>query len=379
MTATVLMVHPSAELYGSDRMFAESVRAVTEHGGQAVVALPADGPLAAVLREHGARVVVCRTPVLRKSGLRPGGFARLLLEAVRAVAPMVRLLREVRPRVVYVSTVTVPLWPVLARLAGARVVYHVHEAEDDAPRPVRVALAAPLLAASLVVVNGPAAANFLLRSVPRLGNRIRSIPNGVAGPATLPAPREPDDRPLRLVLVGRLSPRKGTDVAVRAVEQLVRAGHDVTLDLVGSAFTGYEWFVDDLRRQIADAGLADRVRFAGFTADVWRAYAAADIALVPSRVEPFGNTAVEAQLAGVPVIVTDAQGLPETVDHGTLGTIVPREDAGAIADAVLALSEDWRSTIQVAAQAQRAAAELFAPRRYRREIAAALGIQQRVQ
>ncbi|MGH3432053.1 MAG: glycosyltransferase, partial [Thermocrispum sp.] len=130
------MVHPSAELYGSDRMFAEAAVALAEAGWRVVVALPGGcehGELAVLLRDLGADVVFCPTPVLRKAALRPAGFARLLFDGLRAVRPMLRLARAVRPRAVYVNTVTVPLWLVLARLLRLPVLAHVHEAEDEVP------------------------------------------------------------------------------------------------------------------------------------------------------------------------------------------------------------------------------------------------------
>ncbi|MDV6013350.1 glycosyltransferase family 4 protein [Haloechinothrix sp. LS1_15] len=362
------MAHPSAELYGSDRMFAESVAALAERGWRVVVALPDDGPLVAAVSEY-AEVVRCATPVLRKAALRPVGMARLAAEAVRATGPASRLLRRLRPDLVYVNTVTVPQWIALARLHRVPVLTHVHEAEDDVPGPVRAALSAPLLAANAVVVNSEAARRSITRPFPRLARRSRLVYNGVAsptGPAELP---EAAPSPVRLVLVGRLSPRKGTDIAVAAVERLCRDGLDVTLDLVGSVFPGYEWYQRQLEEQIRDAGLDGRVRLHGFTADVGRAYACADLALVPSRVEPFGNTAVEAQLAGLPVIVSDAQGLPETVDGGAHGTVVPRDDPAALAGAVREAVACWQATRRRAVEAALLARERFAPERYRHELA----------
>lgn len=379
---TVLMVHASAELYGSDRMFAESAAALARDGWRVVIALPADGELAPVLRDLGADVVLCPTPVLRKAALRPVGFARLLLDGLRAMRPMLRLARSVRPQAVYVNTVTVPLWLVLARALRLPVLAHVHEAEDEVPTAVRAALAAPLLAATTVVANSEATARSVSSAIPRLAARTRVIYNGVAGPPhavkdAITAPRAVNDAittpdPARLVLVGRLSPRKGTDVAVRAVQRLHSAGHPVTLRLVGSAFAGYEWFVEELHEELRRSGLTEHVRFAGFTPDVWQAYTDADIALVPSRVEPFGNTSVEAQLAGVPVIVSDAQGLPETVDHGTHGVVVPRDDHAALADAVLDLLGDWPAAVARAKAAREAAGSRFAPQTYQAEIARAV-------
>jgi glycosyltransferase involved in cell wall biosynthesis len=328
----VLCCHPSAELYGSDRVFLESVAALAERGPVVVVTVPAPGPLTERAGELGARVICRPAPVLRKAALRPRGLLALLAETVRAVPGMLALLRSVRPDVVYVSTVTVPLWPVLARLTGARVVVHVHEAEDGVPRLVRAALAAPLLAAHRVLVNSDATGRSVRAALPRLAGRIRLLRNGIAGPPER-LPRPGPGPVIRVVLVGRLSPRKGTDVAVEALALL---GPGFTLDLYGSVFPGYEWFETRLRARIAELGLTDSVRWHGFQADVWPAYAAADVAVVPSRQEPFGNTAVEARLAGVPVVVTDVQGLPETVAGGRAGFVVPPEDPHALAEAIRA-------------------------------------------
>ncbi|WP_245574072.1 glycosyltransferase family 4 protein [Amycolatopsis nigrescens] len=370
MSPLALMAHPSSGLYGADRVFAESVAALTGAGWRVVATLPQDGPLTGLLTEHGARVVLCPTPVLRKAALRPAGFARLLADAVRSVPPMLRLLRTERPSVVYVNTVTMPAWLLLARLTRRRVLAHVHEAEDAVPAPVRIGLAAPLLAADSVVVNSEATGAVLAGTLPRLSGRTRLVYNGVPGPGSPPRRRASAGDPIRLVLVGRVSPRKGTDTAVEAVLALNRAGRKAVLDVVGSVFPGYEWFEDELRARISAAGLAGSVRLNGFRTDVWDAYHDADIAVVPSRVEPFGNTSVEAQLAGVPVVVTDAQGLPETVQNGQCGSVVPADDPAALAEAITALVDDWPAAIERARAAKERAERDFAPERYRGEIVA---------
>ncbi|WP_246258192.1 glycosyltransferase family 4 protein [Amycolatopsis anabasis] len=367
---TALLAHGSAELYGSDRVFLESVTGLAEAGWRVVVTLPREGPLAAAVERAGARVVHCPVPVLRKEALRPAGFARLLATAGRAVLPMARLLRAERPDLVYVNTVTVPMWLPLARLFRRPVLAHVHEAEDTVAAPVRKGLAAPLLAANTIVVNSSATGRVLRDSLPRLEKRIRLVYNGVPGPAEPTGPKAEPGTPLRILLIGRISPRKGTDVAVEALALLRAAGRAAVLDVVGSVFPGWEWFERDVRSAVRARGLDDVVRWHGFRSDVWSALGEADIAIVPSRTETLGNTAIEAQLAGVPLIVTDVQGLPETVEHGRWAPVVPAEDPRALAEAIRALAEDWPATAERARGARRRAAERFAPERYRREIVA---------
>lgn len=365
-----LIAHPSPDLYGSDRVLVESVRALIARDWEVVVALPHHGSLTDLLRQCGARTVQCRTPVLRKAALRPRGFLQLLGESVASLVPMLRLLRATRPRVVYVNTVTVPMWPVLARLARRPVLVHVHEAEETVPAPVRTALATPLLPCAAIVVNSAATAAVLHRAIPLLKPRIRLVYNGVAGPPeAVPRSQRTGDPP-RIVLVGRLSPRKGTDTAVEALARLHAAGCPATLDLVGSVFAGYEWYEQQLRELVRQHRLEDAVHLWGFDTDVWDSYSRADIALVPSRYEPFGNTSVEAQLAGVPVVVTDVQGLPETVESGRWGRIVPPDDPESLARAIRALLDDWPQALETARLAREHAGTRFAPDRYHHDIAA---------
>ncbi len=368
----VLCCHPSAERYGSDRVFLESVAALADAGWQVTVTLPADGDLVGLLRSAGAEVVFCPTPVLRKAALRPAGLLRLVAEVVRCLGPMWRVLRATRPELVYVNTITVPGWLLLAKLLRRKTIAHVHEAEDAVPAPIRTALALPLCLADIVLVNSRATARTVTAGIPSLRSRIRLLYNGVAGPTRPIPPRRAPHDPVRIALVGRLSPRKGTDVAVEAIGQLARQ-RAVRLDVYGSVFAGYEWFETQLRQRIDELGRTESVQLHGFLGDVWDAYAEADLALVPSRVEPFGNTSVEAQLAGVPVIVTDAQGLPETVAGGRFGTIVAADDPTALAAAISALLADWPAALATADAARTHAVEEFAPQTYRARVVATLG------
>ena len=103
--------------------------------------------------------------------------------------------------------------------------------------------------------------------------------------------------------------------AVDATAMLAARDVDVTLDVVGAVFPGYESVETELHRRAAEAGITDRVRLHGYSDDVWAHLAACDISLVPSRLEEsFGNTAVEGVLARRPVVVSSIGGLLEASD-----------------------------------------------------------------
>ena len=367
----VVIAHPSPDLYGSDLQMLESVTAAVDDGWQVSLVMPSDGPLAPRAAEAGAQVRIADFPVLRKALLHPRRLFGFLVAAGRATVAARRWLRQAGADVLYVNTLTLPTWVLAGRLAGVRVLVHVHEAEEDAPLVVRAGLTAPLLAAHRVVANSRTAAAALARPFGALARRTQVVYNGVAGP---PGPPSPPDRgtTVRLLLVGRLSPRKGSDVALEAVARLVADGRDATIDLAGTAFAGYEWFADGLAARAAEPDLAGRVRLLGYVADRWSALADADVVLVPSRVEPFGNTAVEAMLAARPVVVSATQGLVEIVTADRTGLLVPVADADALAGAVARLADDPALAARLADAGRREALDRFGVARYARELTAQL-------
>lgn len=369
---SIVVAHPSPDVYGSDRQLVESVAGLVEHGWHPTVMLPADGPLRAILERQGAHVVVRDFPVLRKGLLRPRAFLGFLLRAPVTVGRLRSVLRRSGACAVYVNTLTIPLWVIAARLARLPVLCHSHEAEQVA-RPVQVALAAPLLLAQVVVANSEATRSVLTTSVGRLSRRTVVVHNGVpdSGPPTPLRQRTGDDE-LRLALVSRLSPRKGVHVALDAVAALREQDRSVTLDICGSTFPGYEWYERQLRNQVRDRGLSDVVTFHGYVHPTRPLLDTADVVLVPSFGESFGNVAVEAMLAGRPVVASAVQGLAEVIDDGHTGILVEPDSAEAIASAVATLGDDFDLAARLALNGRHDAVARFGLTPYRTRIAALL-------
>ena len=366
----MLVVHPGAELYGADRVLLESVTALADDF-DVTVALPGPGPLVGALESVGVRVALCPMPVLRNAALRPRGAARLLADGVRGLLPALRLLRRHGRAGVYVNTLTIPSWPLLARVAGCPSLCHVHEAEQSAPRILRRAMAVCPSLADRVVANSRFTLEVLADVAPRLRRRSTVVYNAVRGPARPVPARTELDGPLRLLYVGRLSPRKGPQVAVGALKELLDRGVDARLDLLGSVFTGYEWFEAELRQTVTDSGLDDRVRFLGFDPDVWSHLAAADVVLVPSvGEESFGNTAVEAVLAGRPLVVSDTSGLREAAAGYASAQAVAPGAPSDWADAVQRIAADWTTIRLRAAEDAVAARDRHSSGRYRERLVA---------
>lgn len=334
----VLVAHPFPDRYGADRMLVAALRSLVDDGVQVSVRVPETGPLLETLREQGLDFEVTSFPVLRKALLRPAPLARVAAGTPRDVTRLVRAIRQARPDVVYVNTLTLPHWLAAARLAGVPSVCHVREAEDLLPAAVQRALVTPLRLATVVVANSQRTRDWLVGNVGALRERVRVLHNGFDFGSVVPL--RPRDGRLRLVLVGRLNARKGPDAAIDALAQLVHAGYDAELEIVGGTFRGYEWYPGELQRRAAAREVSDRVRLAGYSADVASAYAAADVVLMPSLVESFGNVAVEALGVGRPLVATRVGGLPEIVTDGETGLLCRPGDTDDLVACVRRIADD---------------------------------------
>lgn len=356
-TRSIVVAHPGSELYGSDRMLLEDVKGLLRGGWEVSVALPCDGPLATALKAEGATVLICATPVLRKSILSPSGAWSFAKETVHSLSETHGLLRNLKPSAVLVNTITIPLWVVLSSLTGHKVALHVHESERQAPRVLRIALSLPGTLAETIITNSDSTNDAYCEHIPWARKKSKVIYNGVAGPTDTLPPRRELNGTVNLLYVGRLSERKGLLVLLDAIKILQLKGVDLRLSLVGSIFEGYESFEHELAKRIASLPHPDQIIRHGFSPDVWPFYAEADIAIVPSLIEePFGNTAIEAVLANCPVIASAIGGLKEAAAPYSSAISVapgaPSELAAAIEKIINQWPEYSAAAIESAAQAR---------------------------
>jgi glycosyltransferase involved in cell wall biosynthesis len=138
----------------------------------------------------------------------------------------------------------------------------------------------------------------------------------------------------KLVLfLGRLSAKKSPDLLLRAFAELLKRFEGIK-GMVVFAGPDEDGVTAQLQQMASQLGIRARVQFAGpvFGADKWAAYRDADVFVLPSQNENFGNTAAEAVAAGTPVIVTERCGIgPLLADEAGL---VVRHDADALSGAL---------------------------------------------
>ncbi len=137
-----------------------------------------------------------------------------------------------------------------------------------------------------------------------------------------------------ILFMGRLVNEKGVQHLIAAMPKILAGYHDAKLVIAGKG-----GMLDELRAEADALGLGNKVYFAGYLGgkDVERMYKAADISVFPSTYEPFGIVALEGMLAERPIVVSDAGGLGEIVEHRETGMKSYCGNANSIADSILEL------------------------------------------
>jgi colanic acid/amylovoran biosynthesis glycosyltransferase len=149
----------------------------------------------------------------------------------------------------------------------------------------------------------------------------------------------------RMLSVGTLLWLKGHHYALEAVRELVDAGVDVRLDILGGDpghETGHSSELRHLNFTIHDLGLAGRVQLHGDvpSSAVCDHMQAADVLLHASVSEGIPTVSLEAMACGLPLVVTDCGGIREVVADGVEGFVVPKRDVAGMTRALRRLSED---------------------------------------
>lgn len=325
----ITCVHQGCELYGSDRSFVESVRVLRERFPDAVIdiVLPCEGPIVAQLEPFASAILIEPLWILRRRHLLrllTLGLASLPLATARA------LRRIRRSDVVYVNTCVVADHLLAAALDRRRTIAHIHEIPEGM---VRRALRLLVRASGARLIFNSQATRSAFALPPSIPQAV--VYNGIADPGMWKPARYDGSRPLRVLMLGRISRIKGQDVLVEALRRLPPATRTrIELRIVGNAFED-EAREAALAEAIASTDLSERVRLLPFISDPAEHFRWADIVVVPSRLpESLGRVAIEAMAHGVPPLVSAIGGLPEVIEAGRTGWSVPPGDPAALAGAL---------------------------------------------
>jgi glycosyltransferase involved in cell wall biosynthesis len=373
----LLVVHSSADLYGSDKSLLDFVKHSADRF-QMTVALPTNGPLVAELEQAGATVLVGEVCKIQREMFSPYGILKLLRSAFLALGFLGRVHTANRFDLVYSNTVAVLGGALAALRWGVPHVWHVREIMAKS-RTLTWAFRAMVAALSTKVVCnsgetlawiGPAGHAAKYRVVWNGFDVVDKTFDRQAFRASMGVV----DGEVLFVLVGRINWWKGQKLLVQAFSLLdAPTRGKCRVAIVGSAPDGQAHYEAELAQCIAAFGCADRITVYPHRADIDPVWDAADVVVVPStEPEPFGRVAIEAMGFGKPVIAAAHGGLIEIVVDGNTGLLVKPRDPAALANALQSLTNDASLRHELGQAGRVRQRELFSVNGYASQVSAAL-------
>ncbi|RUR84526.1 glycosyl transferase [Chlorogloeopsis fritschii PCC 6912] len=265
--------------------------------------------------------------------------SRKPINIIKAAVRYRAIVQEFQPDIVHAHMMTgVVLAGLLRNKGGYALVSTVHNEFQRAS--ILMGLADRVIAVSKAVSE-----SMVRRGVPQ--EKLRVICNGTLGSPRNRPLQEYQPLPLQrpaIATVAGMYQRKGITELIEAFEQIALDFPEVHLYLIGN---GPDRPI--FEAQASQTAFTSRIHFEGFQAEPQRYLLACDIFVLASHREPFGLVLSEAREAGCAIIATQVDGIPEALDNGQAGILVPAKDSKALAAALINLLSnsdtlnEWRT------------------------------------
>lgn len=326
----ILYLHAGAEMYGADKILLELVTSLDKSKFHPIVVLPNDGILKDKLIENGIETYVVHYPILRRKYFNLKGIINYGLNYFGKSNEIVKLLKNKRVDIIHANTTAVLEGIYLKKKLKCKLVWHVHEI---ILKPAIINKTISYLIgryADKCVAVSKAVKKNLIDSKFIDENKVEVIYNGVDTERFNPNVENKylykewnvPDEAIKIGMIGRVNAWKGQNDFLDAAEGLLKKYSNLYIFIVGSAFAGEEWRVDELKKKIADSKNRDRIVFSEFRTDTPEIHSFFDVLVLPStNPDPLPTVVLEAMGCGTPVVGYNHGGVTEMVVSGETGLL----------------------------------------------------------
>ncbi|MEM1989653.1 MAG: glycosyltransferase [Candidatus Bathyarchaeia archaeon] len=372
----VLFLHQGGELYGSDIVFLQVIKALSSDV-EPIIVLDNHGPLIEELQTICSNIIIQKLGVLRRKHFNLHGILQCIYHIVRSALWLVKLIKRENISLVYSNTIGVLPGAFAAKITGVAHIWHIHEIIIS-PKGVSNLLTWLVLTLSTkVIAVSNAVAARLSQGVQSKRKMISVIYNGVAvepfDSAHGDSVRSEFGANQSVVLIGvigRIHYWKGQDYFLDVAYLMKKMDfNDFKVLIVGAPFKGYEYLIDELITKTQKLGLVENIIFCGYRKDIPDILKAVDIVVVPStQPDPFPMVVLEAMAACKPVVATAHGGPVEMIVDGYTGFLVPLDSPQIMAERLLQLAKNPQLRESMGKHGRKRVEDLFSIRRFNDDI-----------
>jgi len=308
----ILMIHQGYEMYGSDKMFAQSAEALRSDNSEHEIDIwiPERGLLYELFLKKNFNVKIKPLSILRKNIFIPFNLFKWISYLSKLLVNIISFIKLFKTYdVIYINTITIFDAIIAARFVKSKKFIHVHEM----PNGIMLKIFTYFLKFSrsnLIFISEAVSDTFSAVS-----NNSALLLNGV--PKIHEYSVDINKCSLRILLIGRINSWKGHKLLFEAISMLSKnILEEIELRIVGDVFEDQFFYKEELIEMVKELELEERVSFYSFSSSPADFYNWANIIIVPSTSpEPFGLVAIEAMSIAKTVIVANHGGLKEIVTN----------------------------------------------------------------
>lgn len=304
--------------------------------------IPAEGRLSAELKKRNIPYTLMGDQSMPKGTKGIKGLIKFVWLTFSAVKKGRKAVKKIQPDILYAPGPAALVWSAMCS-KKARVVWHLHHMfQSGATLRLLNFFSAKKCVDTIISVSDCVAGQITNQKAQK---KKKTIYNPIDMPTdcerkNLCGEYPKLDRQLKIGQVGFITPTKNQLLAIEVVKNLVDRGVDASLGIVGSVREGDDDYNKMLHDKITEYGIEDKVVFTGYRFDINEIIGTFDVVFVPSLGEGFSLVAVQAMMAGVPVLSIDNTGCTEVVTKSCCGMIFSKDSSVAvIADTLIKTAE----------------------------------------
>lgn len=343
----ILFLHSGAELYGADRILLEIVTNINKEKFQPIVVLPNDGPLVTELKKNNIKVRIISYPIIRRKYFNIKGILKYFIEYKKSVKDICEFAQNEGVNIIHNNTIAVLEGISIKRKMNIPLIVHIHEMIEN-PRLIAKILYSIMCknATKTIVVSN--AVKEHIRKYYKKENAI-VIHNGIDikkyntknDTEYLKKELNIPSKALVIGMIGRINAIKGQNDFVEVVNELIKYDSNIYGIIVGDAFTGQEWRVEQLLKKINDFGVQENIKYCGYRKDIPNIHNLIDIYVLPSiKKDSFPTVVLESMASGNPIVAYKCGGVTEMVKNGENGYLVEIGDKQKLLCAIKKIADD---------------------------------------
>lgn len=347
---SILYLHSSADLYGSDYCLINIIKAASKIH-KCIIVLPYKGPLAKYFEGHkNVKVYLYDFGILRRQYFNFRGIFKYCYHLLSGIIFLLYIIIKEKIIIIHTNTSAIITGGIISCISGKKHIWHVREIIFK-PRKFSRCLNTMIILFSteIIAISHSVKKNILANSYLKKDKKIKVIFDGIN------YQKSERNRTIRKSLlknykiqsdefvvgmVGRINPLKGQDILIRAAKIVIERNIKIKFFIVGDPFQGYEGLLLNLQEKVQQLGLANDVFFTGFIKDKSSIYNLFDIFVHPATApEGLGLVILEAMANGLPVIASSCGGPKEIIVNGVTGLLVTPGSPEELAESIIYLQK----------------------------------------